>query len=141
MIRWESCVLPLAVVFGACMAGSCRSDDPPPQAPSTGSSTTPVRVTGTEKVVWDQAANDATALARYRYFVYVDDVPVELAGTACSSTTPTSAPLFPCSAALPKLSPGSHRLQLAVEETDGKRRRSPKSGTLFLDVRPPNKSP
>jgi hypothetical protein len=100
-----------------------------------------VRVTGTEKIVWDQAANDATQLARYRYIVYIDDVPVDLAGAVCGSASSTGATSFPCSAALPKLSPGSHRLQLAVEETDGKRHRSQKSGALLLDVAPPDKSP
>jgi hypothetical protein len=87
-----------------------------------------------------QVANDAKELARYRYIMYIDDVPVDLASAACSTTTTNMT--FPCSAALPKLSPGSHRLQLAVEkETDGERQRSLKSGALLLDVLPPNTSP
>jgi hypothetical protein len=139
MIRWEPRVLLLAAVIGVCMAGACRRNDPPPQAPST-ASTTPVRVTGREKIAWDQVANDAKELARYRYIMYIDDVPVDLASAACSTTTTNMT--FPCSAALPKLSPGSHRLQLAVEkETDGERQRSLKSGALLLDVLPPNTSP
>ncbi len=87
MIRWEPCVLLLAAVIGVCMAGACRRDDPPPQAPSTAPSAAPVRVTGTEKIVWDQAANNATQLARYRYIVYIDDVPVDPVAAACSTTT------------------------------------------------------
>ena len=129
----------LAAAIGALTAGACGRSDPPPQAPSTAPPTAPVRVTGTEKVVWDQAANDATQLAGYRYIVYIDDVPVDLVGATCT-TTPANA-TFPCTAALPKLSPGSHRLQLAVEETGGQRRRSPKSGELLLDVVPPQRSP
>jgi hypothetical protein len=139
MIRSEPCVPLLAAVIGACMAGACRGDRPP-QSPSIAPSTTPVRVTGREKIAWDQVANDAKELARYRYIAYIDDVPVDLAGAACSTTTTNMT--FPCSATLPKLSPGSHRLQLAVEkETDGERQRSLKSGALLLDVLPPNTSP
>ncbi len=88
MIRWESCVLLLAAVIGACIAGACRRGDPPPQAPSIAPSTTPVRVTGSDKIAWDQVANDAKELARYRYIVYIDDVPVDLVGASCSTTRP-----------------------------------------------------
>jgi hypothetical protein len=129
----------LAAVIGAVIAGACGRGNPPPQAPSTEPSTTPVRVIGTEKIVWDQAANNATQLAGYRYMVYIDDVPVDLADAACSPTSPN--PTFPCSAGLPKMLPGAHRLQLVTEETDGQRRRSPKSGALLLDVAPTNTSP
>jgi len=139
MIRWEPSVPLLAAVLGACVAGACAPGDPPPQAPATASSTTPVRVRGTEKVVWDQAAYDVTRLERYRYIVYVDDVPVDLAGVTCGPMTNNG--MFPCSARLPPLTPGSHRLQLAAEEADGKRRHSPKSGALLLEVLPPDKSP
>jgi hypothetical protein len=140
MHRWEPCVLLLAAVIGTSMAaGACRRGDPPP-APSTSQSTTPVRVTGTEKVVWDQAADDAAALARYRYIVFIDDVPVDLTGATCSTTATNMK--FPCSAALPKLSPGSHRLELAVvEDTEAGRRPSLKSGVLLLDVQPANTAP
>ncbi len=141
MLRREPCVLLLAAVIGTSMAaGACGRGDPPPPTPSTAQSTTPVRVTGTEKVVWDQAANDAAALARYRYIVFIDDVPVDLTGATCSTTATNMK--FPCSAALPKLSPGSHRLELAVvEDTDGGRRPSLKSGVLLLDVQPVNTAP
>ena len=129
----------LAALSGALMAGACRRGDSPPQAPSTAPSLAPVRVTGIENVVWDQAAHDAAQLARFRYIVYVDDIPQDLAGAVCGTTA--SNALFPCRAALPKLSPGPHRLQLAVEETGGKQQRSPKSRALILNVVPPNKSP
>jgi hypothetical protein len=138
MIRWKSCGLLPAAVIGACMTAGCRGGDAPPQAPSIGGSTAPIRVTGTEKVAWDQIASNATQLAGYRYIAYIDDAPVDLAAT-CGPTTNDAT--FPCSAALPKLSPGPHRLQLAVEETGGKRQHSPKSRALILNVVPPNKSP
>jgi hypothetical protein len=129
----------LRVVLGVLLAGACGRGDPPPQVPSTARSATPVRVTGTEKVGWDQAASDATRLAHYRFIMYIDDVPMDLAGAACN--TASTNVMFPCSAALPKLSPGPHRLELAAEETDGQRRRSLKSSVLLLDVVPPSTSP
>jgi hypothetical protein len=138
MIRWDPCVPLLAAVIGAGIAGACRANDPPPQAPSTGPATAPVRVTGTEKIAWSQAAANASQLAHYRYIVYVDDVPTDPVAADCS---PTPIDLtFSCNTALPKLSPGPHRLQFVVEEIDGGRRHSPKSGPLLLDVQPPNTS-
>jgi len=132
MVRVPPCATLLAAVIGAWTAGACGRGDPPPEAPSTARSTTPVHVSGTEKVEWDQAAFDSTQLARYRYIVYVDGVPMDLAGAKCGPTTNNAT--FPCSAALPKLAAGLHRLQLAAEETDGQRRRSPTSGELLVDV-------
>ena len=125
----------LAAVVAAWMATACRRDNPPPQAPSTESSSTPVRVTGSEKIAWDQAASNPTQLARYRYVVYIDDVPTELVGATCTNTA-SAGRTFPCTASLPKMQPGLHRLQLVVEETEGDHRRSPKSGFLLLDVAP-----
>jgi len=127
-------LLLLSAVAAAWMAGACRRDDPPPQAPSTGSSSAPVRVTGFEKVAWDQTARNATQLGRYRYIVYIDDQPVGLMAT-CATAASTNG-TFPCTASLPKMPPGLHRLQLAAEETDGDHRRSPRSGVLLLDVAP-----
>ena len=84
----------------------------------------------------DQIANDANQLSRYRYILFVDDVPVDLAGARCGTTASASG-TFPCTAPLPRMQPGPHRLQLAVEETDKEKRRSPKSGAIFLDVAAP----
>jgi hypothetical protein len=131
-VRVPPCATLLAAVIGAWTAGACGRADPAPEAPSTARSTTPIHVSGTEKVEWDQAAFDSTQLARYRYIVYVDDVPVDLVGATCGPTTNNAT--FPCSARLPKLQGGRHRLQLAAEETDGQRRRSPRSGELLVDV-------
>ena len=124
--------------MAAWTAGGCAKGDPLPQAPATPPSTTPVRVTGTEKIVWEQVADDANLLARYRYIAYVDDVAVDLGVAKCAPSDPRS---FSCSVALPPLQPGPHRLELVTEETDGLRRRSPKSGLLLLDVVPPAANP
>ena len=125
--------LPLFVaVISTWAVGACRRGDGP-QAPTTDSSNTSVRVNGTEKVVWDQTAKDATQLARYRYLAYVDDeAPIELVGVTCEPATGTGS--FTCSGPLPKMGAGRHRLQLAAEEADNQKRRGPRSGIILLDV-------
>lgn len=103
------------------------------RAPDTESSNTSVRVSGTEKLVWDQTARNATQVGRYRYLAYVDDeMPAVLAGVTCAPATASDT--FTCSAPLPKMRTGLHRLQLAAEEADNQKRRSPKSGIILLDV-------
>jgi hypothetical protein len=122
----------VAAIIGACTAvGACGRGDPAPHAPATAASNGPLRITGTEKVVWDQLARDAAQLARYRYIAYIDDMPSDLVAT-CGATQVDGA--FPCTAPLPTMLPGLHRLELVVEERDGKGRQSPKSGVLQLDV-------
>jgi hypothetical protein len=76
----------------------------------------------------------ASDVGRYRYFAYVDEeMPVVLVGVTCAPTASDTNTLA-CSAPLPKMRPGSHRLQLAAEESDNQKRRGPKSGVLLLDV-------
>ena len=124
----------LAAVVAVCMTGACRRGNPPPQAPSTGSSSTPVRVTGSERVAWDQIAGNATQLAGYHFVAYIDDIPADLVATC--ATTASASGMFRCTAPLPKMQPGLHRLQLGAEETEGDHQRSPRSGALMLDVAP-----
>jgi hypothetical protein len=124
----------LTAIVAMGMAGACRSGNPPPQAPSAGSSSTPVRVTGSEKIAWDQIASNATQLAGYRYVAYIDDMTAELVATC--ATTASAGGTFRCTAPLPKMQPGHHRLQLAAEETEGDHQRSLRSGALLLDVAP-----
>jgi len=120
-----------AVVISTWAVDACRRGGP--QAPATESSKTSVRVSGTEKVVWDQYAKDATQLARYRYLAYIDDdAPIDLVGATCGPATASDS--FTCSAPLPKIRPGPHRLQLAAEEADNQKRRDPKSGIILLEV-------
>jgi len=121
----------LAAVVSSWAGVSCR-DDPPPQAPSTAGSSSPVRVTGTERIVWDQDAHTAKQLHRYRYIVYIDDEPMDLIGARCDDGMSNGA--FLCAARLPKMLPGVHRLQLAIEEIDGQKRQSPKSSAITLEV-------
>jgi hypothetical protein len=123
----------LAAVASASAVLACRRDgSPPPQPPSTTASSTPIRVTGIEKIVWDQFAQDATQLQHYQYIVYIDDEPTDLIGVTCGGAASNGT--FPCTATLPKMLPGPHRLQLAIEETDGQKRRSPKSRAVLVEV-------
>jgi glucose/arabinose dehydrogenase len=89
-------------------------------------------VTGTEKVGWDQSADSAAQLARYRYLGYVDDVASVLTNVACATTSANGA--FPCTASLPKMTVGLHRLELVAEETDGSKLASTRSPALQLNV-------
>jgi len=76
---------------------------------------------------------NATQAGRYHYLAYVDDeMPVVLVGVTCAPAAANDT--LACSAPLPKMPPGSHRLQLAAEEADNQKRRGPKSGILFLEV-------
>jgi hypothetical protein len=98
-------------------------------------STTPVPITGNESIVWDQSAQDAAQLARYQYIAYIDDVPADPVSASCGAGTING--IFTCRIKLPKIQPGRHRLQLAVEETDNQKRRSPRSNAILLDVAAP----
>ena len=99
-------------------------------------SAAPVSITGNESIVWDQAALNAAQLAHYQYIAYVDDVPVDPVSASCGPGTITG--IFTCKIKIPKIQPGRHRLQLAVEETDNQKRRSPRSNAILLDVAAPN---
>lgn len=129
----ESCAPALCIIV-ALFATACGSDSP--SAPSTGSppgsSGPPVTVTGTEKVGWDQPANSASDLTHYQYLGYVDDVPQVLTNVACATTSVTGA--FACTASLPRMTVGSHGLDLAVQEIDGSKRISVRSATIQLNV-------
>src|SRR4051812_39109807 len=117
--------------IGAMTFASCGSDSPAPSAPVGGSSSSIVTISGTEKIAWDQAAPDASRLDHYRYVGYVDDVRQVLADATCGRTSVGG--LFPCTAGLPKMTPGSHSLNLAVEEIDGLQQQSPRSAALQLN--------
>src|SRR5262245_36963897 len=124
----------LLFLAAALIASACGSDSSP-SAPSTGSpppSSGPINVKGTERIGWDQPADDASQLAHYQYLGYVDNVAQVLANPVCG-TTPSNG-TFPCSAKLPTMSLGNHRLELAAQEIDGAQRLGPRSAALLLNV-------
>jgi glucose/arabinose dehydrogenase len=123
---WMLCIV-VALLAPAC-------SDSPPTAPSTGSPPSgPITVTGTEKMGWDQIAASATQLARYRYLGFVDDAQSVLANVACGTTASASG-TFPCTASLPTMTVGSHRLELAAQEVDGLQLTSARSPAILLNV-------
>jgi hypothetical protein len=128
-------VLRLAAVVSVWIFAACRRGDSPPQAPSVPASNTPVQVTGTESIAWDQVAKDAVQLAHYQYIVYIDDLPADPVRASCGADTGNGR--FTCRIKLPKMQPGRHRLQLAVEDTDNQNRPSLKSNEILLDVAAP----
>src|SRR5580765_1732453 len=129
----------VAALFVSSCGGSDSSPTTPsssaPSAPSTGSgsgSSSSATVTGVEKVGWDQVADTASQLSHYQYVAFVDDAPQVLANAACGTAATNGA--FACTASLPKMTLGSHRLEIATEEIDGARRMSVRSPVLLLNV-------
>ncbi len=119
-------------VLGALLTSACAGSSAP-QPPSGGAgSTEPIAITGTEKIAWDQPADDAGQLARYRYIGYVDGAPQLLADARCDSNTTSG--LFLCTAGVPPMSVGLHRLQLAAKEADGLERLSNLSAALAVNL-------
>jgi aldose sugar dehydrogenase len=118
-------------VLGALLAATCSSSSPqPPAAPSPAAS--PIPITGSERIFWDQAADSASQLAGLRYVGYVDDAPTVLTDAACGDASPPG--IFACVASLPPMSVGAHRLELAAEETGGLQRQSARSAALSVNL-------
>lgn len=105
---------------------SPQSPTPPPQAEE--------RITGSERLGWDQQAASIDELASFRYAIYVDDVRSELSGVTCADTAGPQG--FACSARLPTLQPGSHTLQLATFLIDDGALESSRSTALQVVVGP-----
>jgi glucose/arabinose dehydrogenase len=95
-----------ALLCGAILAACDREPPMPPSVPASDE-----RVTGGERVGWDQRAADATGISTYRYAVYVDGARVELSDVVCAEAAGTAG--FACSARLPPLTAGTHVLELA----------------------------
>jgi hypothetical protein len=74
--------------------------------------TPPITVHGTERVRWTQTAADARQVMRYTYVAYIDGRQRPLPDAACQGTK--VATQFDCSAKLPSMSLGAHRLELAT---------------------------
>jgi aldose sugar dehydrogenase len=119
----------IAVCIAGLLAQACSGSSTMPPPTVNPPSDSPISVTGTEKIGWDQLADDANQVAALRYVGYVDDVPQELADVSCGSVQTSGA--FACAAKLPSMSVGVHRLELAAE-LDGVQ--SQRSTALALNV-------
>jgi glucose/arabinose dehydrogenase len=117
-------VLPVAI---AVLVAACSSATPPPaHSPDSG---TAEAVSGRERMGWDQQADNAAQLARFRFAAYVDGTRRDLSDVNCA---PTAEPqVFACTSKLPPLAPGTHILEL-VTVLDG--RESPRSSPLRISL-------
>src|SRR5438128_8714610 len=105
-----------------------------PQTPLPGSQTGEERISGNERLGWDQPANDRSAIASLRYSIYVDGIRSELTEVSCAATPSPAG--FACSGRLPPLPPGSHTLELTAVATVGPVLESPRSSPFRVFVAP-----
>jgi glucose/arabinose dehydrogenase len=97
------------IVWLGTLAACGRSPSAPP--PPVTNPTPGERITGSERLGWDQRAADAVELSTFRYAIYIDGVRSELANVTCDTSSSNGA--YACSARLPTLRPGNHTLELA----------------------------
>ncbi|HEY0876304.1 MAG TPA: PQQ-dependent sugar dehydrogenase [Vicinamibacterales bacterium] len=121
-------LLSALLLCGGCSSGD--NDGPEPSPPDDGGGN---RISGNERIGWDQAAESASDLARLRYVVYVDGARRDIDGVSCATSPGPEG--FACSGRLPQMSPGSHILEMAtVTDVDGERVESAKSAPLQVTV-------
>ena len=125
--------LVLILVASLAMYG-CDKRQPPAPSPSPAPQPqSEERITGNERIGWDQPAGDAVELATFRYAMYVDGGRAELAGVSCGSTSNASE--FSCSGRLPTMAPGFHTLELvAFVVVDGSVIESGRSSPIRVNV-------
>jgi hypothetical protein len=105
-------VLTLTVMLSSCGGGGT----PPP--PSSNPSDTGERISGNERLGWNQAAADAGQLAKTRYAAYVDGNHVELADVSCSELR---GGVSACSSRMPAMAAGTHTIVIVSFVVDGDR--------------------
>jgi hypothetical protein len=110
MKRLEARVAALTV-----MLSSCGGSGTLPPA-SSNPSGTGERISGNERLGWNQAAADAGQLARLRYAAYVDGNRVELADVSCSELREG---VSVCSSRMPAMAAGTHTIVLVSFVVDG----------------------
>ena len=111
---------------------------PPPKPPvQTAKPLGRQRITGTERLAWEQAVRPGADIAAHEFTVYIDGIASPLRGVECGPTPGPSG--YPCSAPFPSMAPGDHRLRLVASyEVDGTRRDGPASGFIFVTRIDPN---
>jgi aldose sugar dehydrogenase len=98
--RWPS-IFVLAAGAAACDGGSS-----PPSSSDPGG--TGERISGNERLGWNQAASSTVELFTFRYAAYVDGARVELTDVSCGA----AGGGFQCNSRLPPMSPGAHTIEL-----------------------------
>jgi hypothetical protein len=99
-----SVVAALAIALAACGG----SGTPPPSTSDPGG--TGERISGNERLGWNQGAASASELATFRYAAYVDGNRVALTDVSCGGLSSSAAP---CSSRMPAMTPGAHSIELA----------------------------
>lgn len=117
-----------AAVVALLAIGACSR----PPAPPTVEPGPVETIRGSERLGWSQTAADAAELATLRYAVYVDGQRFELTGASCTRSQAETS--FTCSAPLPRLTSGSHTLELATFIIDGSTLESGRSSALQVNV-------
>jgi len=114
MKRLGWCPVALILPLTALCAAACGGSSPPPSTsdpPSGGE-----RITGNERLGWNQGASNAGELATFRYAAYVDtNTRVELADASCAA----SGNAFACNSRMPNMAPGGHTIELVSYVLDG----------------------
>jgi glucose/arabinose dehydrogenase len=95
-------------------AAACGGKGDPGSSPNPGPGDGE-RITGNERLGWNQSASSNDELNRFRFVAYVDGNRVELANVQCSPTGGS----FQCSSRMPSMTPGSHTLELASFINEG----------------------
>ena len=124
------CLLP---VCAGCLAiVACGPNAPPAPAPQP--TPTEERITGNERLGWDQQAASTTELSTFQYAIYVDGTRSVLADSSCAQTRDVAG--FACSTRLPAMSSGAHTLALATFVIDGALLESAPSAAIRVLVAP-----
>src|SRR5580765_3941777 len=115
------------------MVAACS--DKSPQAPlplvSCGAPSGTEKITGTERIGWDQQSGSSEELTTFRYLIYVDVNPTEAQDVSCTATPGPAG--YACSSRLPPMSAGQHSLSISSYiTTDGNRLESPRSSSLLV---------
>jgi len=108
-MRWVGPLVLICVTLSACGGNDA------PQSPASSSDEQPsgeLKVTGRERIAWNQRASSTVELNTFRFAAYVDGARSELTGVTCGSTLGDQG--YDCSATMPRMSVGSHSIELAA---------------------------
>jgi len=119
----------------ACVAAAtvaCGGSSNPPSSGGNDGGSGGDRITGNERLGWNQTASDANELATFRYAAYVDTTNrSELTDVSCSP----GGGSFSCSSRLPQMSSGAHTIELVSFVVDnGNVVESPRSAALRVTM-------
>jgi len=95
----------------------------------------PITVNGMERIGWDQPAATAADASTMHYVIYVDGARTSLHDVSCApSPAPASSSTFSCTAPLPRLTLGTHTLELASTVDGGPVHESARSAPMPITV-------